>query len=355
MPSLDFEKEKKAFRAYYDQNFLILDEARKSFATLVKALITNESSLTGSTVYGRVKHKEECIKKFSRKYRSKLEETETPYEIKEYITDLIGLRVVCLYQDDIEKLSDMLNEHFDVIDVTDKIAELESTEDSFGYKGLHVDLRLNEDRRNLPEYKPYSEFNFEIQIRTIIQDSWSALDHKIKYKKSIPQHLKRRINVLSALFELADSEFREIRDATLAEIEKASKEDIPSPTSDAEPEQKAKKNKNVYELNAFNFLRISGHFFSNYEFETHKVDGFVQNVHELCPGITRAKFHKLINKNITKVKAYNDYSIKKNQTEGFNPYSVIRHCLYLGNKTTFRRVLANAARKSFEEWLDANP
>ena len=48
---------------------------------------------------------------------------------------------------------------------------------------------------------------FELQIRTIIQDSWSVLDHKIKYKKSIPGQLKRRINVLSALFELADREF----------------------------------------------------------------------------------------------------------------------------------------------------
>jgi hypothetical protein len=36
------------------------------------------------------------------------------------------------------------------------------------------------------------------------------LDHKIKYKKSIPQYLKRRINRLSALFEIADEEFLNI-------------------------------------------------------------------------------------------------------------------------------------------------
>ena len=64
--------------------------------------------------------------------------------------------------------------------------------------------------------------------RTIIQDSWSVLDHKIKYKKSIPGSLKRRINVLSALFELADREFRQIRDATAAEL-------LQAPDETAEP------------------------------------------------------------------------------------------------------------------------
>ena len=57
--------------------------------------------------------------------------------------------------------------------------------------------------------------SFEVQIRSLIQDAWSVLDHKIKYKKSIPIDLKRRINILSALFELADREFKEIRNATI--------------------------------------------------------------------------------------------------------------------------------------------
>ncbi|MGZ7142680.1 hypothetical protein ACXWOE_09685, partial [Streptococcus pyogenes] len=54
----------------------------------------------------------------------------------------------------------------------------------------------------------------------------SVLDHKIKYKKSIPGQLKRRINVLAALFELADREFRQIRDATAAELLQAPDETI---------------------------------------------------------------------------------------------------------------------------------
>ncbi len=108
--------------------------------------------------------------------------------------------------------------------MTNKIAQVEGTENSFGYKGLHLDLKLNSDRLNFPEYGVYGKVPFELQMRTVVQYSWIILDHKIKYKKSIPGRLKRRINTLAALFELADREFREVRDATLAEIEKAEAE-----------------------------------------------------------------------------------------------------------------------------------
>ena len=169
-------------------------------------------------VEGRVKDADECIRKFVRKYRPALEESNTAYDIQSYITDLVGVRVVCLYEDELEKIAQIVRAHFAVIDVTDKVSAVESTEASFGYKGLHLDLRLSAAERTLPEHAAYAHLPFELQVRTIIQDSWSVLDHRIKYKKSIPGQLKRRINVLSALFELADREFRQIRDATAEEL-----------------------------------------------------------------------------------------------------------------------------------------
>lgn len=351
MASLDFEYEKTAFRQFYEQNYSILNDATNSFITLINALTTNKE-LSVSKTEGRVKDKEECIKKFSRKYRTQLEEKEYAYEIKEYITDLIGLRIVCLYEDDIEKVSSLLREHFEVIDVTDKISEIESTEDSFGYKGLHLDLKLNENRKNLPEYSLYSTFNFEIQIRTIIQDSWSVLDHKIKYKKSIPNHLKRRINVLAALFELADREFREIRESTKAEIEKVT-DVITEDEKVVGPKSLDEEKVINSELNAFNFLKIGNHFYNDYEFEAYKVDGFVHEIQNLSKGITRSVFHNYVNKNISKVKLYQQHFEATNSTDKFNPYTVFRHCLYLANNELFERILTNAARESFEKWIES--
>lgn len=272
---------------------------------------------------------------------------------------------MCLYEDDIEKVKDILSQHFDIIDITDKTAQIEETDNSFGYKGLHLDLRLNNNRRDLPEYHKYSDFQFEVQVRTIIQDSWSVLDHKIKYKKSIPNKLKRRINTLAALFELADREFREIRDSTNEEIQKAESSTVEEIESEGREESTSEEvtssllehdnstretSSFTYQpLNAFDFLKIAKHFFAEYEFEAYKVDGFVQEIIGFKSNITRGKFNFYMKKSISKVKLYN-----KELNEILNPFTVIRHCLYLGDKEIFGDILTNSARENFEEWLNLN-
>ncbi|WP_307718600.1 GTP pyrophosphokinase [Massilia violaceinigra] len=273
---------------------------------------------------------------------------------------MIGLRVVCLYEDDIDKIKKCLEEHFDVIDITDKIAIIENTEGSFGYKGLHLDLKLNGQRKPLPEYFVYSEFRFEVQIRTIIQDSWSVLDHKIQYKKEIPNKLRRRINTLAALFELADREFREIRNSTYDEIEKAEKEEIEEvdavPTLQrivGEADQDRVNSQNG-KLNVFSFLKIAKHFFDGFEFESHKVDGFTQEIVSLMHDVTRKKFNFYMKENIAKVKKYQVHFEIENISDKLNPYTIIRHCLYLGDKSVFSKLLTNLAKNNFEAWLKEN-
>jgi ppGpp synthetase/RelA/SpoT-type nucleotidyltranferase len=354
MSSLDFDVEKSKFRDFYESNHQLLEDAKNSFVTLIKSL-TSHAKLSVSKVEGRVKDKEESIKKFNRKYRTELESTSKPYTIQDHITDLIGLRVVCLYEDDIEKIRECFEEHFDVIDITDKIAQIEKTEDSFGYKGLHLDLKLNDKRTVLPEYFMYSKFRFEVQIRTIIQDSWSVLDHKIKYKKSIPNGLKRRINILAALFELADREFREIRDSTIEEIKKEEiSDDVLTQETEASQATQADQPSNYAKLNAFSFLKIAQHFFHDFEFESHKVDGFTQEIISLKSDITRGKFNFYMRENITKIKGYKAYFEEANTNDTLTPYTIIRHCLYLGDKEIFSNILTNIAKNSFERWLTTN-
>ena len=221
MASLDFEKEKDSFRKFYDSNGKLFENAKKAYIRIISSSLKGTDIGEVTKIEGRVKDKEECIKKFHRKYQSKLEADEQPYEIKDFISDLIGIRIICLYEDQIAMVSEVLKQHFRIIDVTDKISAVESTEDSFGYKGLHMDLALNDQMGSLQKYQHYADYPFEVQIRSLIQDAWSVLDHKIKYKKSIPSDLKRRINILSALFELADREFKEIRNSTTELMQQA--------------------------------------------------------------------------------------------------------------------------------------
>jgi ppGpp synthetase/RelA/SpoT-type nucleotidyltranferase len=256
--------EEAAFHAYYARERAALEQTCAARVALLQSLLSKARHIDIAKVEGRVKDRDECIRKFSRKYRAALEESGAPYEIQDCITDLIGVRVVCLYEDELEKVAQIVRSHFDVIDVTDKVSALEGTESSFGYKGLHLDLRTRPAQPR--DGAPHAHLPFELQVRTIVQDSWSVLDHKIKYKKSIPAELKRRINVLAALFELADREFRQIRDATDAEL-------LGAPDETAEPEtDTARAPAPGCELNAFTFLKIARHFFIDQEFDAHKVD-----------------------------------------------------------------------------------
>jgi putative GTP pyrophosphokinase len=352
MASLDFEQEKNAFNNFYESKRKHLNNAKNAYIRIISSLISQSDIGEVTKIEGRVKDKEECIKKFHRKYQSKLETDEQPYEIEDYISDLIGIRIVCLYEDQIPVLSEVLQRHFKILDVTDKISSVESTEDSFGYKGLHMDLALNDEMSSLPKYMQYVDRSFEVQIRSLIQDAWSVLDHKIKYKKSIPVDLKRRINVLSALFELADREFKEIRNATTELILQATVVPVSGPVDNAHASDgQAATVAGIKTVNAFNFLRIAGHFFRDSEFEDYKVDGFVHDILKLNRGFQKSDLHKCLDENLNIIRDYRDHLLAENPDKTFSPYASIRHCLYLYDKDTFGPILYKVTRERFTDWL----
>lgn len=337
MASLDFDKEKNNFREYYSDNHHLLDGAARLFESLIASLTADVNGLEAPAVSSRIKDREESIKKFARKYQTQLENDQTPYEIRPFITDLIGLRVVCYYEPDICKVVDILRANFEVIEETDKSAELESQENVFGYKGHHLDLRINAQRAALPEYARYRDLMFEIQVRSTVQDAWSVLDHKIKYKKSIPHALRRQINALAALFEIADREFTNIRDLT-EELKENKAEKV---RSDMEHEP--------HPLDVFEFLAVVEEQFSGFQFQGFKADGFVQEINRWSQTDASA-FKRLMIESMPVVSKYRKYQEEEHGNE-LNPYTQIRHALYLSNKEEFKLTLYEHQRKNFDNWL----
>jgi ppGpp synthetase/RelA/SpoT-type nucleotidyltranferase len=355
MASLDFEQEKRVFRKFYDSNQKQFVAAKNAYIGIIRTLTRQFDVAEVTKIEGRVKDQEECIRKFQRKYQSKLEADEQPYEIKDFISDLIGIRIVCLYEDQVSVVSELLQQHFRTLNVTDKTSAVESTEDSFGYKGVHMDLALNAGMASQPKYLAQVDGCFEVQIRSLIQDAWSRLDHKIKYKKSIPVDLKRRISVLSALFELADREFREIRNATTDLMQQATVAPISEPLDDAprapgQPVAAASSRA----VNAFNFLRVAGHFFRDFKFEDNKVDDFVQDILEHDSGFQRSDLHRSLYENLKTIREYREQVMAENPDKIFSPYASIRHCLFLLDQEKFARILSRRNRERFAGWLKAS-
>ena len=355
MTSLDFDLEAARFHTFYRQSLPRMEQALAAFSAQLQALGATLPGLDIAKVEGRIKDADECVRKFSRKYRPALEESGTPYQIRPYITDLIGLRIVCLYEDEVPLLAQAAQTRFEVLDITDKASAVEATESAFGYKGLHMDLRCRPGASDQAGQALLTDFSFELQIRTLVQDAWSVLDHKIKYKKAVPGPLKRRINVLAALFELADREFRQIREETAAALLLAPDEtQNPAGTLDS-PGLPSGGLVSGSDLNAFTFLKIATHFFRDFDFEAHKVDLFVDDIHAWSPDITRTRFNTLLRHTIGTVKRYKQHFEDGHPGVTFNPYTVMRHCLYLGDSKRYGPALRKSSREAFGAWLQSNP
>ncbi|MEU7957712.1 GTP pyrophosphokinase [Micromonospora humida] len=146
---------------------------------------------------------EEKINRKGKKYSNPLAE----------VTDLVALRVITYYREDVETISDIIRSQFDVDPARsiDKSAALEA--DRFGYSSLHFVATLEAERSALPEWTRYAGIYFEIQLRTALQHAWAAVNHKLDYKSvsEVPAPLRRQLFRLSALFELADEEFSRIK------------------------------------------------------------------------------------------------------------------------------------------------
>lgn len=336
-PDQTFEEAKKDFREFYTGENDRLQAAEKAYRNLVVLLLKNQS-FPEPKVSSRLKDWNECIKKFDGKYRGPLEATGQPYVIKDHISDLIGLRVVCIYESDIEEVSKLLHTHFDVIGETNKSKQMENIESGFGYKGLHLDLRLNSKRKTLPEYADFGSLQFEIQIRTIVQDAWSEVDHKLKYKKQTPINLRRRIHRLAALFELADQEFEAIRDLSA----KLEDEALASNTK-LDEENTA--------LDLFGFLRVSTQYFPRFVFSGEPLDGLLSDIERADDRISVSDFRTAMEDGIKKVFEYFDYLVTQGHSQT-SPYTMIRHALYYKNRVVFENMIFDNHRKNFDRWLE---
>lgn len=129
------------------------------------------------------------------------------------VTDLSGIRIVVYYLEDVNRVAKLINDQFLVNQAysVDKTEILKAHE--FGYRAIHYVISLSENRKNLLEWKDFKSFKAEIQIRTVLQHAWAAIDHTLRYKKKadIPYQFRRKLFRLSGILELADEEFSAIK------------------------------------------------------------------------------------------------------------------------------------------------
>ena len=155
----------------------------------------------------------------------KLELKGAKYKSIDDITDLVGLRVITFYTDEVDKVAAIAKRVFD-IDWQESVDKRKLHDlDAFGYNSLHYICRL---KTGGPR--------FELQMRTALQHVWSTIEHDTGYKGDvkIPREYKRQFSRLAGMMELIDDEFSRLRTVltdyrrqTLALVKNGKLDDVP--------------------------------------------------------------------------------------------------------------------------------
>lgn len=112
--------------------------------------------------------------------------------------DIAGIRVICSFPEDIYTLAELLTRQDDIILVEKK--DYIANPKPNGYRSLHLIL-------DIPIFLSTGKkhMKVEVQFRTIAMDFWASLEHKLKYKKDIPnaeyiaEELKKCADVISEM------------------------------------------------------------------------------------------------------------------------------------------------------------
>ena len=145
--------------------------------------------------------------KTEKSLRGKLEIKGGKYNTINDVTDLVGIRVITYYTDDVDKVAAIVKNLFKV-DWENSVDKRKLHKlDSFGYNSLHYICHLKNEEGEL------KDIPFEIQMRTALQHVWSAIEHDIGYKGAVklPPEFRRQFSRLAGMMELADDEFSRLR------------------------------------------------------------------------------------------------------------------------------------------------
>jgi len=141
------------------------------------------------------------------------------------MTDIVGLRVVCLFRSDVEKAKEVIRETFSIIKEDEKRTKM--PKNLFDFAETHFDVKLNtlpDNRLGFDEkgtLKRLSEIVFEIQVRTICEHAWISTSHNLFYKSdnTVPQIIERDFYAINGLFYIADTHFEIIKKESSRSIE----------------------------------------------------------------------------------------------------------------------------------------
>lgn len=177
-----------------------VEELKVKFKSLRDELRENEEYSPVEFVTGRVKKVSSILEK-SKRLDVSLD------HLEEGIEDIAGIRIMCQFVEDIERVAEIIRKRGDMEIVYEKDYIRHQKES--GYRSYHMIIR----------YPVQTALGMkmvlaEIQIRTLAMNFWATIEHSLnyKYKESLPEDVRQRLKKAAEAAFILDKEMSSIRD-----------------------------------------------------------------------------------------------------------------------------------------------
>ncbi len=210
--------------AEYDDRLALHERFAATSEGLIRQLLKGEN-LRVHSVTSRVKERSHLAEKLSRLGKD--------YTTLSDVTDVVGVRVITHFEDEVDRIAAVVQREF-LVDTEKSIDKRKALDpDRFGYISLHFICSMSRERAALAEYREFAGIFCEIQVRSILQHAWAEIEHDLGYKVGapIPAPIRRRFSRLAGLLEIGDSEFAHIRDDLAAYAERVTEDIQERPSS----------------------------------------------------------------------------------------------------------------------------
>ena len=146
----------------------------------------------------RIKSPESIVRKLVRKNREV-----TPQNAVNTLHDIIGIRVICPFQDDVFMLAEEIRKNigFETVNFKDFVSNPKAS----GYRSIHIIIAC--------ESETAGKVFAEIQVRSVAMNYWAILDHLLCYKSDDERvtALRRELKECSEEIAAIDRKFYKMR------------------------------------------------------------------------------------------------------------------------------------------------
>ncbi|MBF0156143.1 MAG: RelA/SpoT domain-containing protein [Magnetococcales bacterium] len=193
-----FERTREIYTDFLERQLALLREFVKEGGPEVQSIT------------GRVKERESL--------RRKILDPASSYRSLDEVPDLVGIRIVTYFVEDVEAMAEILGREFRVLAAHLPGQGEGADPGRFGYQSRHYQVGLRDERLKLIEYRRFKGFQAEVQVRTVLQQAWAELSGRMWFRalRDVPREHRRRMGRVVSLLELADNQLDGIRPLLLS-------------------------------------------------------------------------------------------------------------------------------------------